>query len=280
LDLLTLGLMLLAGLLHASWHGLVKGGADQTISLAGMGLVAGLVVLPSLPFVPVPPLLMWPILGVSVILHGGYKICLAQAYRAGDLGQAFPMARGAVPLFSLLLALVALKQVPTLGQLTGVALTSVGQLVLAIESLKRSPDVRLLSAAFGAGLAVASYSVLDAYGTRLYGDWAGFTAWLIVLDNFAFLTFSRVAKRGDLWRGLLHMRMRVLISGCLGLASFSIFLWALSRNPVGPVSAVRETSILFAMLIGAALHRERVTARRIIGGLIVVAGVMTIAIAR
>src|ERR1700752_893783 len=94
LDSLTIVLMLLAALLHAGWHSLVKGGADQTATLAGMGIVASLAAFAALPFVPVPPPAVWPVLALSVGLHVGYKLCLARAYSHGDLGEAFPLARG------------------------------------------------------------------------------------------------------------------------------------------------------------------------------------------
>jgi drug/metabolite transporter (DMT)-like permease len=272
--------MLMAGLLHAVWHGLVKGGADQTINLAGMGIVAAVAAMAALPFVPAPPAFIWPALAVSVALHAGYKVCLARAYRMGDLAHAFPLARGTVPLFATAISFVALNQVPDAKQAIGIGLVSIGILALTFETLKGPINRHLLTATFGAGLAVACYSVLDAYGTRAYGEWAGFTAWLIVIDSMCFLVISWGLRGNDLWIGLVRMRWRIVTSGLLGVASFGVFLWALSRNPVGSVSAVRETSILFAILIGSLIYREPMSARRLAGGLIVIAGIFTIALGR
>jgi drug/metabolite transporter (DMT)-like permease len=278
LDSLTLSLMLFAGLLHASWHGLVKGGADQMVNLAGMGIVAGVCAAAAVPFVTPPPLVVWPVLAVSIGLHNGYKVFMARAYGRGDLVQAFPLARGAVPLFATVIAFVTLGQIPNIQQLGGIALVSVGILFLTLEFLRGGVNVHLLTATAGAGLTVAGYSVLDAYGTRLHGDWAGFTAWLVLLDSAVFLAFSRLVRGPAIWTSLHAMRHRVLASGLLGIASFTVFLWALSRNPVGPVSAIRETSVLFAMLIGAVVYRELISPQRAIGGVLVVAGIATIAI--
>lgn len=280
MDSLTLTLMLCAGLLHASWHGLVKGGADQMVNLTGMGIVAGACAAAALPFVTPPPPVVWPVLAVSSCLHSGYKVFLARAYGRGDLVQAFPLARGAVPLFATGIAFVTLGQVPDIHQVAGIALVSGGILFLTFEFLRGPVNPHLLTAAAGAGLAVAGYSVIDAYGTRLHGDWAGFTAWLVLLDSTGFLVFSRIVRGPTLWTALHAMRGRILASGCLGVASFTVFLWALSRNPVGPVSAIRETSVLFAMLIGATVYREPVSLQRALGGMLVVAGIVTIAIWR
>jgi drug/metabolite transporter (DMT)-like permease len=270
--------MLFAGLLHASWHGLVKGGADQMVNLAGMGIVAGACAAAAVFFVTPPPPVVWPVLAVSICLHSGYKVFMARAYGRGDLVQAFPLARGAVPLFATVIAFMTLGQVPNVQQIAGIALVSVGILFLTLEFLRGGVNVHLLTATAGAGLTVAGYSVLDAYGTRLHGDWAGFTAWLVLLDSAGFLIFSRLVRGPAIWTSLYVMRRRVLASGLLGIGSFTVFLWALSRNPVGPVSAIRETSVLFAMLIGAVIYRESVSPQRAVGGVLVVAGIATIAI--
>jgi len=278
LDLLTIGLMLLAALLHAGWHSLVKAGADQSVTLAGMGLVASVAALAALPFVPLPPTMLWPVLAASVALHVGYKLCLARAYAIGDLGEAFPLARGMVPLFATTLAVATLGQVPSLGQSLGIGLVSTGLLMVMLERQRqRQPNWLLWSAAAGAGLAVAGYSVLDAYGIRLFGTWLGFTAWLIVIDNMVFLTLTRLQRGPMLWRQLAATRWRVLASGALGLASFCVFLWALSRGPVGVVSALRETSMLFAIVLGVLLHRETLSVARVAGALLMVSGVAAIA---
>jgi drug/metabolite transporter (DMT)-like permease len=270
--------MLAAGLLHASWHSLVKSGTDQIGVLAGMGIVAGVVAVGALPFLPAPPRAIWPVLALSVALHVAYKLCLTSAYAQGEFGQAFPLARGTIPLFATVIAFASLGQVPTAGQCSGIGLISGGLLVLSLGRLRGPGPWRLIAAAAGAGAAVACYSVVDAYGTRLYGDWAGFTAWLIILDNIAFLSVTRALRGPTFWADLAAMRLRVIASGVLGLLSFCVFLWALSRSPVGAVTALRETSVLFAVLIGAALHHELVSPRRVGGAACILAGVLAIAL--
>ena len=280
MDLLTIVLMLLAGSLHAGWHGLVKSGVDQTANLAGMGIVAALPAMAVILFAPIPPATVWLVLLVSVAFHVGYKLCVANAYANADLGEAFPLARGAVPLFATAIAFLLLGQTPSAGQCAGIVLISGGLMVLALARLRRSFDGVLLAATAGAGLAVAAYSVVDSYGTRLSGNWVDYTAWLIVVDNVTFLLVARLVRGRALWVTLSAMKGRVIASGLLGLISFGVFMWALSRNPVGAVSALRETSVFFAILIGILLHREPLSARRIGAGLLIVAGILTIAVSK
>lgn len=277
LDTLTIVLMLVAGLLHALWHSLVKYGGNQILVLAGMGLVAAAVALCALPFLPFPSVAVWPVIAVAVILHVGYKLALARSYVLGDLGQAYPLARGFVPLFSTAIAFLFLSQVPSRGQMIGIFVVSVGLLWLAAHSMHVGVDRRLFFAAIAAGFIVASYSVVDAYGARLSGNWASFTAWLIVADSLTFFCLIYTIKGHLLWTTLWHDRGRMLASGCLGVVSFSVFLWALSRSPVGPVSALRESSVLFAILIGTVIHRESRSLHKLAGAGLVVAGLVLIA---
>jgi drug/metabolite transporter (DMT)-like permease len=278
LDTSTIILLLLASLLHASWHSLVKYGADQVVVLAGMGLVATAVTVCVLPFLSVPPLHVWPVIAGAVVLHVGYKFALARSYAFGDLGQAYPLARGFVPIFSTLIAFVFLSQVPSTNQLFGIALVSVGLIWLSGHAIRRGVDPRLFLAAMVAGCTVAGYSVIDAYGTRLNGDWASFTAWLIVADSATFMVLIYGMRGQRLWGELWRIRRRVLLSGALGLISFSVFLWALSRSPVGPVSALRESSVLFATIIGLVLHRESKSPQKLAAAGLIAGGLFVIAI--
>jgi drug/metabolite transporter (DMT)-like permease len=262
LDATTALLMLAAGILHAGWHAIVKTG-NSLATLAGMGLASAALALPFLAFVAAPPLSLWPVLCVSLALHAGYKTSLALAYEHGDLSRAYPLARGLVPLFAAPLSYFALHQLPAPGQLVGILVVSAGVLGLALERVGSIVNRRLLLGALGAGCMVAGYSVVDAYGTRADTGWASFTAWLIVLDSLTFLATARLIRGPLLWSEFRVDSGRTIIAGGLGVCSFAVFVWALSRQPVAVVVAFRECSVLFATLIGWLILRERVTGWRI-----------------
>lgn len=277
LDNLTIALLLLASLLHATWHSLVKYGGDQTLVLAGMGLVAAGVAGCALPFLPVPSLDVWLVIAGSVTLHVGYKLALARSYAFGELGQAYPLARGFAPLFATAIAFVFLAQTPSTSRIFGIILVSAGLIWLSTHSIRRGVDRRLLLAAMVAGLTVAGYSVVDAYGTRLSGNWASFTAWLVITDSTTFALLIYWSKGQSLWHEMWRSRTRLLASGVLGIMSFSVFLWALSRSQVGAVSALRESSVLFATMIGLVLYRESRSWQKLTAGGLIVAGLIFIA---
>ena len=281
MDIVVAGALLAASLLHASWHALVKSTGDRVIALAGMNLVAAVAALCALPFVAPPAALVFLIIGASVVLHGGYKIGLASLYVRADLGQAYPLARGLTPIMATIFGLLALGEWPSPPVLAGVLLVSAGLLALARENVQRRVTGATLAVGAVTGTCVAAYSVLDAYAIRLNGDWLGFTVWLVLCDSAVFVTYA-LLRRGrrtvlaawrEGWSG-------VVVSGAFGLTSFGVFLWALGRAPVGGVTALRETSVLFAAILGAVVLRETATWVRYAAAVSVMAGVVTISMFR
>lgn len=264
MDQVTIVAMLLASLLHASWHALVKSSGDQLAVLCGMCLVSAAMAAAALPFVSPPPVAVWPVLAVSVVLHSCYRASLARAYAYGELGHAYALARGTTPLFATLIGVWLLQQVPSLSELIGIAMIATGVVTLASHRIA-GVHSRFLLAVFLVGLTVAGYSAVDAYGIRMSGDWLGFTAWLIALDSGGFLLLMYLIRRQQLWLDLSLIRTRGLLAGVIGMVSFCVFMWALGRAPVGLVSSLRETSILFAGLIGIIFYRETLSPRLIVG---------------
>ncbi|MBY0271028.1 MAG: DMT family transporter [Burkholderiales bacterium] len=267
-----------AALLHASWHALIKNSGDPLIGLAGMNMFSTSVALVVLPFVTVPEGGVWMILALSVLLHNGYKLGLARLYRHAELSQAYPLARGFCPILATVIAFFALGESPTAYQLFGIVLISGGILAMRLDEADARPGMSLLFIVFVTGLMVAAYTVLDAYGARLSGDWLSFLVWLMFLDGLAFVGLISLLRGGTLWTTVCREWRLTLISGFLGVTAFSVFLWALSRGLTGGVSALRETSVLFASLIGILIYKERYSLRKLAGIVCITAGIITFAL--
>lgn len=267
-----------AALLHASWHALIKNSGDQLIGLAGMNMFSTGAALAVLPFVSVPDGRVWMILVLSVLLHNGYKLGLARLYRHGELSQAYPLARGFCPILVTAIAFFALGEAPTLYQLCGIFLISGGILAMRLDEKDFRPGMTLLFTAFLTGFMVAGYTVLDAYGARISGDWLSFLVWLMFLDGLAFVGLISLLRGNRLWTTVCREWRLTLISGFLGVTAFSIFLWALSRGLTGGVAALRETSILFASLIGILAYKERYSIQKLAGVLCITLGIVTFTI--
>jgi len=272
--------ILATALLHASWHALVKSSGDQLALLAGMNLVSGIAALAAIPFVAIPSLDVFAVIAGSVVLHAAYKVALASLYMRADLGRAYPLARGLTPIMATLLGVLLLHELPGATSLVGIGLISLGIVALVTEKSARLSGAAVLGPAVLVGATVAAYSVVDAYGVRRSGAWLGYTTWLIACDSVAFIGYAFAVRGRPVAAVWSAYRWRVLGSGALGLVSFGVFLWALSRAPVGAVSALRETSIVFSALLGALVLRETATWRRYTAALLVMLGAAMIAVIR
>lgn len=270
---LVLALVLLAAILHASWNALVKGG-DVVTRLVLVNLSAALFTLPLILWVPAPAPASWPWLAGSVSVHQIYYLFLILAYGAGDLSQVYPIARGTAPL------LVALGGWLVAGeQLDRQGLLAVGLISLAIVSLawERHGGRRPKRAALYAlcnGVVIACYMVLDGMGGRRAGDVYGYVAWLFVLEGLlvgaaALLIRGRrlLADCGSHWRASLA-------GGAFSATAYGIVIWAMTQVPLGYVSALRETSVVAAALLGSRWLREPFGRRRLLAASAVVLGVL------
>jgi drug/metabolite transporter (DMT)-like permease len=263
-----------AGLLHAGWNALLKSapGGDPMLDMAT--IVAGSAVcgLVAIPFVGIPDPASWKFAAMSAIVHWGYYVTLAHAYRTGDLSFAYPLMRGTAPLLVTLLGIVFLREWPTLQIALGIALISSGIVAIAFARRGRHPPAAAGWAFANAGI-IAAYTLVDGAGARASGNAAAYVCWLIFLEAIPFLAWVWARQRSEAIAYIGSGWRRGLSGGAASLAAYGIVLWAMTRAPVAAVAALRETSVLFAALIGAVFLKEGLGMRRLAGAASVVLGV-------
>lgn len=257
LDGWVVGLVLLAGALHATWNTLVKTGGDRT---AVLGLVMGAGAIPWLPFVvvlPPPDPASWPYLLASLTVHMGYYAALLGAYRYGDLSKVYPIARGSAPAMVALGAFLVAGEGLHASEWLGIAIVSLGIVSLA---WRRSGDSAgsLIGVGFAAltGASIACYLVIDGLGVRLSGAPVSYIAWLFVTEGVTMTLVVLVLRRRELVATLQSTWARGLAGGLLSTLSYGIAVWAMSLGSMAHVTALRETSVVIAALIGTRLLGE------------------------
>lgn len=273
----VVALILTAAVLHATWNAILRSGADRLWSITVMGTVGLLVALPFAIGLPHPAPASWAYIALSAVLQTGYSLFLVRAYRDGHLTHVYPIARGTAPLLVTLGAAVfAGEHLARIG-LLGIVLVSGGIITLALG--RSRPDAKSTMAALATGVFIASYMVTDGVGVRLSGQAIGYAAWQAVAQGSAlFLTYIALRRRAPaLPRG--RPGVDVLIASVLGLVGYSVVIWAMDHGAMGKVSALRETSILFAAVIGALFLRESITPRKIIGAVAIAGGAICLSIA-
>jgi drug/metabolite transporter (DMT)-like permease len=266
--------VLLAALLHASWNAMIKGSRDVLFDTAGIVLGAGIVTAPFVFIVAAPAPAAWPYLAGSLTIHLAYYYLMISAYRVGDLSLVYPLMRGVAPLITAVAGIAALREVPGASAWAGMLLISGGVFAVAFRALGHAPSRAAVGFALANAAVIAAYTLVDGKGARISGNVPGYIVWLFVLDALPLSLYMLVRHRSRFVSYLATNPHRGLVGGGLSAAAYAIALWAMTKAPVALVASLRETSVLFATLIGVRLLKERLDLRRWIGAVAVVAGVV------
>jgi len=267
-------LVLLAAVMHASWNAIAKSSTSKLLDITAMALAGGAVCALALPFVPVPEREAWPWLAASLLLHFLYFIALVGAYRWGDLSHAYPLMRGVAPLLVALLGVVLLDDRLTASMWAGVLLISAGILLpFVLWSASDKAHWKGTVFALANTVIIATYTLVDGYGTRLSAHPLSYCLWLFLLDPLPILALALARHGGGVWTYMRRRWAPCAVGGILTVAAYGIVLWAMTRAPIAAVAALRETSVIFAALIGSVLLREGFGVPRIAGAVLVAGGI-------
>ncbi|MCX2732756.1 EamA family transporter [Saccharopolyspora sp. NFXS83] len=265
-----------AALLHAAWNAIAHGMSDR---LAGFTLIAlsytaicGVAVV----FTGPPPAAAWPLILASAGVHVVYQVALMLSYRLGQFSQVYPLARGTAPWVVTVLSYAVLQQGVSGWELAGVLVISAGLTGLVfIGGRPTKRQLPALVAAFGTGLMIATYTVIDGVGVHRT-DVLTYAAWMFLLQGVAVALLALAVRGRALPSQLRATPVQGLAGGTLSLIAYGIVLWAQTRGALAPIAALRETSIIFGALIGAIFFRESLGRGRTLAGAVVLAGIVLI----
>ncbi len=274
--LLAPALILLSALLHAAVNTLIKVSGDGLITRGCMNATACLIAAPLLVVVPLPGPDLWLLLAVSVLVHALYPFFLIAAYRSGDLSTAFPLVRGSVPLLVALFAAITLGQRPGIESLAGIVLISaaVASFAFSRGSRSRAAHGRGVAFAFLTALIVAGYTVIDVVGLRSAPTAFAYIVWLFVLDGAFVALLVLVARRDTVVPFVTRHWKTTLTAGALGTFSYGLALYAFSLGATAEIAALRETSIVFAAMIGTLILKEPFGRMRTVAAVVAVTGII------
>ncbi len=263
-----------AALLHAAWNAAIKTGASRLGAMVILSLGEVAIGLAVAAFLPLPAPQVWPWLAASCCAHFCYKFFLAYAYQHGDLSRVYPIARGAAPLIVALLGGFFLSDQLTAHEYIGIAVLGFGILMMAQGVFAAGENRKMLPFAIGSACATASYTMIDGSGARVAGDAVMYIAWVFILEGTLF-TLGMLALHGP---NIIPRRRRDWAAGMFAAAAsyaaYAISVWAMTKAPIAVVAAVRETSILFAVLIGWLVFGEKLSKNKGFAALAIVAGVI------
>ena len=263
-----------AAFLHALWNALIKLGTSKVGGMVILSIVEVPIGLAVVMFTDAinPAAIPWVL--AAGCTHFAYKFFLTYAYDRGDLSRVYPIARGAAPMIVALFGSVFLADAVTGKEYFAIAVLAAGILLMARGVFASGEDRRLLPFAIGSACATATYTLIDGMGARVSGSPAAYVAWVFVADGTIF-TLGMLALRGVdvIPRNLRAWRMGAFASAA-SYGAYAVSIWAMTIAPIAVVAALRETSILFAVLIGWLVFGERMTGEKALASIIIVAGVM------
>jgi drug/metabolite transporter (DMT)-like permease len=267
-----------AAVLHAAWNAMAHGVPDRLGGFGLLGLSSGAFALVAIAVTGLPPAQAWPYIVASALLHLVYTGGLVASYNLGQFSQVYPLARGTSPWVVALVAIVVLHQHLVPLELAGVLLISAGLIALVfIGGRPTRGQSPALLAAFGTGLLIAAYTVVDGVAVRKI-PLASYMGWVFALQNVILVLFV-------LWRrgpGFIRVEKRYLYAGLGGglvsLAAYGLVLWAQTRGALAAIAALRETSIIFGAIIGTLFFGERFGPKRAIAATVVVTGIVLISL--
>ena len=257
-------LVLGAALFHAAWNALVKVNADRLVMIAIMMMSQLAVAVLVVPFVAFPTSESWPYIWASTALNTAYCVFLINAYRYGDLSHVYPISRGSAPL------IVAVMSVAVVGEaLTPQAGLSVALIALGIMSLTLTRgaegfgDPRAILYALGTGLFIAGYTIVDGLGARLAESAHSYTFWVHLVNGIPITALALCLRRGQVFASVQKTWKLGVLAGIISLLAYWAVIWAMTQAPIALVSAVRETSMVFAVLFGVFVLKERLNLARL-----------------
>jgi drug/metabolite transporter (DMT)-like permease len=265
----AVALVLLSAILHATWNAQLKGQSDRSQFMANMSTSVGVVALLCMPFVPLPVGSAWICVAVSVVLHVTYNLLLLQNYRLSDLASSYPIARGISPLLVTLGAFLLMQQRPNIFAICGVAMISAGIILLSTGAAKSGARATL--SALATGVMIAAYTVTDGMGVQRSRSTLSYTVCLFA--SYLVMPFVLQWGRNPVRLITLQGLPRAARAGLFSLAAYTLVLWATRYVDVGIVSALRETSVLWAIILGRVFLGEAFTWRRMVSASIICLGI-------
>lgn len=273
-DLATL-LVLLSALMHAAWNAVIKSGSDRLSSMALVDGVAFCLSLALLPLVSPPPLVVWGLIGLSVVVNTLYRLLLIQAYHYGDFGQVYPVVRGLPPLLVALAAGLVFGERLSGPMLLGIVLISLGILSLLSTRLETNA-LKALGCAALAGVGVALYTLIDAQGVRRADGVLQFVVYLTLMQSMTTPVIAWM-RRGPLVLRFARENWRIgLFGGFNYCVAYGLVLYAMTLDAVAKVAALRESSVIIAAIIASLVFKEPFGLRRILAACVVTAGILLI----
>ena len=266
--------IILAAFLHAVWNAMVKNEDNKYLAVTAIVLghvpVSVLIIL----LTPIPSVESIPFIILSALLHIGYEWYLLSAYRFGDLTKVYPIARGTAPILITIVSLIFLGIALSNFEILGIFIISLGILSLSLQGAKGIKNRSAVIYALVTGFFIMGYSITDGYGARVSNSFLSYMGWSFILNATIFPIILKINNKSEIITKTFKEGKKIFfIGGTLSYIVYGIVIWGFTQAPIALITALRETSIIFALLIGTFFLKEKFTLLKVIATFIIFFGV-------
>ena len=266
--------IILAAFLHAVWNAMVKNEDNKYVAVTAIVLghvpVSVLIIL----LTPIPSVESIPFIILSALLHIGYEWYLLSAYRFGDLTKVYPIARGTAPILITIVSLIFLGIALSNFEILGIIIISLGILSLSLQGAKGIKNRSAVIYALVTGFFIMGYSITDGYGARVSNSFLSYMGWSFILNATIFPIILKINNKSEIITKTFKEGKKIFfIGGTLSYIVYGIVIWGFTQAPIALITALRETSIIFALLIGTFFLKEKFTLLKVIATFIIFFGV-------
>tara|TARA_Y100001970_G_C13969474_1_gene717421 strand:- start:38 stop:877 length:840 start_codon:yes stop_codon:yes gene_type:complete len=269
-------IVLLAAILHASWNGMVKNHSDKVVAVVGIifGHVPFSII--AIILLPAPSPESIPYIIVSIFVHQGYQWFLVSSYQIGDLTKVYPIARGTGPLVATLVSILFLGLILDITTILAILIICFGIIILSVFD-KSKKNFTVIKYSLITGLFIASYSLVDGYGARISQSAISFISWSFLINAIIFPFALGLRNEKNVLKRVYNEGKQIFLIGILfSYTSYVLVVWAFTKAPIPVVTSLRETSILFTLLIGYFFLKEKITPIKIFSILMILSGVIAL----
>ena len=268
-------LVIFAAILHAIWNGMVKNFDDKVVSVSAIVFGHVPMAIAVMLFLPLPTLESVPYIILSAIIHQGYQVYLISAYKFGDLTKVYPVARGTGPIVATLISIGLLGVLFSKFQIISIILISFGIIILGLLSKNSQNNNKALFYSLATGFFIGMYSLTDGYGARISLSPLSFLGWSFILNAMIFPFTLKFMNCSNVFsRVFKEAKVIFWVGGTLSYIVYAIVVWAFTKAPIPLVGALRESGIIFSIIIGILFLNEKISIYKVISIILIFLGVI------
>ena len=275
MDTIVFTTVLFSAILHAIWNSMASNYKNKNVSIPAIvyGHVPACII--AIIFLPLPSIESFPYIILSALIHQGYQNFLLTAYKTGKFTTVYPIARGFGPLVATLISIIFFGVYLKIFTILSILLISTGVILIGLFSKSVLKNNKILYTSLATGVFIGIYSVVDGYGARLSGSAVSYMSWVFIFSALFFPVVLHFKKQKNiLKKTLTEGKFIFWIGGTFSYVAYVITVWAFTKAPIPQVNALRECSIIFAILIGYLYLKEKINFYKIVSILLIFIGVI------